>query len=262
LDGGSLKSGSNKPARAASALRRPVDTSVVWCAICGLPALPWWCCSRCKCAFAKLHLRRAKTDRIDAGLIAACTHMLAPNDRVPPDARLEPLADHLTYIEQIEEDIARLRTRLEHADNKRLREMMEADIASLSKRRLAALKLLRVALCAHDVRGIGMRTALTIVIRMPELGQVSREEAAALAGLAPFSRQSGKRQGPGAYRRRPAAVAPRAVRRSVGGVGAGGVPALEPGVAGAVSAPDRARQKPHQRGGGVRAQAADSTPTP
>ncbi len=71
---------------------------------------------------------------------------------------------------------------------------------------MAELKLLRVALCAHDdlgkryqlvlsVRGIGMRTALAIVNRMPELGQVSREEAAALAGLAPFTRQSGKLQG-------------------------------------------------------------------
>jgi transposase len=154
-------------------------------------------------AFAKLHLRRAKTDQIDAGLIAACTQMLKPEDRVPPDARLEPLTDHLTYIEQIEEDIARQRTRLEHASDKRLHAMMQADIARLSKRRLDELKLLRMALCAHDdlgaryklvlsVRGIGARTALAIVIRMPELGQVSREEAAALAGLAPFTRQSGK----------------------------------------------------------------------
>src|SRR5690349_13802005 len=37
--------------------------------------------------------------------------------------------------------------------------------------------------------------ALTMVVRMPELGQVSREEAAALAGLAPFVRQSGRQSG-------------------------------------------------------------------
>ena len=157
-------------------------------------------------AFAKLHLRRAKTDRIDAALIAACTHMLTPEDRVLPDARLEPLTDHLTYIEQIEEDIARLRTRLEHTTDTRLHGMMKADIKTLARRRLDELKLLRTALCAHDdlgerfalvlsVRGIGPRSALAIVIRMPELGQVSREEAAALAGLAPFTRQSGKQEG-------------------------------------------------------------------
>jgi transposase len=154
-------------------------------------------------AFAKLQLRRAKTDRIDAALIAACTQMLKSEDRTAPDARLELLVGPLTYIEQIEEDIARLRTRLEHTSDTRLNAMIQADIASLSKRRLAELKLLRVALCAHDdlgkryrlvlsVRGIGARTALAIVIRMPELGQVSREQAAALAGLAPFTRQSGK----------------------------------------------------------------------
>lgn len=157
-------------------------------------------------AFAKLHLRRAKTDQIDAALIAACTQMLPEDERVPRDARLEPLTDHLTYIEQIEEDIARLRTRLEHAADTRLNAMMKADIVSLSKRRLDELKLLHTALAAHDdlgaryklvlsVRGIGARTALAIVIRMPELGQVSREEVAALAGLAPFTRQSGKQQG-------------------------------------------------------------------
>jgi transposase len=46
-----------------------------------------------------------------------------------------------------------------------------------------------------SVPGIGERTALALILRMPELGQVSREQAAALAGLAPFVRQSGKRKG-------------------------------------------------------------------
>jgi transposase len=41
----------------------------------------------------------------------------------------------------------------------------------------------------------GARTALALLVRMPELGQISREAAAALAGLAPFARQSGTAQG-------------------------------------------------------------------
>jgi transposase len=43
--------------------------------------------------------------------------------------------------------------------------------------------------------GIGAITALSIVVRLPELGQLSREEVASLAGLAPFVHQSGKRKG-------------------------------------------------------------------
>jgi transposase len=60
-----------------------------------------------------VHLRRAKNDRIDAALIAACAALVNPPAN-QPDARLAALADHLTFIEQVEEDIARLKTRLEH----------------------------------------------------------------------------------------------------------------------------------------------------
>jgi transposase len=47
-----------------------------------------------------------------------------------------------------------------------------------------------------SVPGIGKRTALALIVRMPELGQISREEAAALAGLAPYDDQSGAHSGP------------------------------------------------------------------
>src|SRR5262249_54901658 len=46
-----------------------------------------------------------------------------------------------------------------------------------------------------SVPGIGERTALAIVIRMPELGRLSREEVTALAGLAPFDNDSGAHKG-------------------------------------------------------------------
>ena len=46
-----------------------------------------------------------------------------------------------------------------------------------------------------SVPGIGQRTALALIIRMPELGRVSREEAAALAGLAPYNADSGTHKG-------------------------------------------------------------------
>src|SRR5260370_39402173 len=64
-------------------------------------------------AYARLHLRRAKNDRLDAGLIAACAAALAAPP-IAPDPRLPPLSDALTFIEQIEDDIARGNTRLQH----------------------------------------------------------------------------------------------------------------------------------------------------
>lgn len=156
-------------------------------------------------AYARLHLRRAKNDTIDAVLIAACAAVIEPPEIVP-DERLAELAAHLTFVEQIEEDIARLKVRLEHVHDKRLRRLMLADIARLKARRLAEMaRIARVLRAHHDlarrlelvltIPGIGERTALALIVRMPELGRISREEAAALAGLAPFDTDSGTRQG-------------------------------------------------------------------
>lgn len=156
-------------------------------------------------AYARMHLRRAKNDALDAVLIAACAAALE-QPRIKPDVRLAELAGHLTFVEQIEEDIARFKTRLEHIDDRRLRRVVVADIARLKARRSAELLRIVTELRAHDdlarrldlvlsVPGIGERTALALIIRMPELGRVSREEAAALAGLAPFDDDSGKHKG-------------------------------------------------------------------
>ena len=156
-------------------------------------------------AFRRVHLCRAKNDKIDAKLIAACAAGM-DRPRIEPDARLADLAGQLTFVEQIEEDIARLKTRLEHTEEPRLRRLTKNDIDRLKMRRAVELARLVQALRRHDdlgrrldlvrsVPGIGERTAIAIVIRMPEIGQVSREEAAALAGLAPFDHDSGKHKG-------------------------------------------------------------------
>jgi transposase len=156
-------------------------------------------------AFARLHRQRAKNDALDAALIAACAAAIEPHE-IGPDQRLAGLADSLTFVEQIEEDIARFKTRLEHIGEPRLRRMVLADIARLKIRRLAQLRLIAKQLRAHpdlavrldlvmSVPGIGERTALALIIRMPELGRISREQASALAGLAPFDDDSGKYRG-------------------------------------------------------------------
>jgi transposase len=156
-------------------------------------------------AFARFILCRAKSDRIDAGLIATCT---SQHDRLheAPDARFAPLTDLLTFIEQTEEDIARLKTRLEHVRDAAVRDIFLADIARLKERRAAMIAKLVTAVREHDdlarrldlltsIDTIATRTAIAFLIRMPELGRLSREQAAALAGLAPFVHDSGKHKG-------------------------------------------------------------------
>ena len=156
-------------------------------------------------AFGRVHLRRAKNDALDAVLIAACTAAL-DQPKIAPDPRLAELAGYLTFLEQTEEDIARFKTRLEHIDEPRLRRLVTSDIARLKARRAAQIRNIAKHLRGHDdlarrldlvlsIPGIGERTALALIIRMPELGQISREEAAALAGLAPFDDDSGLHRG-------------------------------------------------------------------
>lgn len=156
-------------------------------------------------AFARVHLRRAKNDKLDAILIAACTAALDTPDR-QPDQRLQDLAQFLTFVEQIEEDMARIRTRLEHIGDPRLRRLALGDIRRLKARRAVELRRIAEELRTHgdlakrlelvsSIPGIGERTAIALIVRMPELGTVSREEAAALAGLAPFDDDSGLRKG-------------------------------------------------------------------
>jgi transposase len=156
-------------------------------------------------AFARVKLRRAKNDALDAVLIAACAAMIDPPS-IEPDDRLTELAGQLTFVEQIEEDIARLKVRLEHTDEPRLRRLVLTDIARLKARRTAELLRIARQLRLHDdlarrldlvlsVPGIGERTALAIIVRMPELGRIDREKAAALAGLAPFDDDSGTHSG-------------------------------------------------------------------
>lgn len=151
-------------------------------------------------AYAMFRLKRAKNDRIDAALIAECA--ASATLRAAPDPRLQALLEPLTLIEQIEEDLVRMKTRRETFRAPRHRALVEAEIARLKRWRAAEIALLAKEIHSHpdiarrmmliqSVPGIGRRTALALLIRMPELGTLSREQAAALAGLAPFDRDSG-----------------------------------------------------------------------
>jgi transposase len=156
-------------------------------------------------AYAKFHLQRAKNDRIDAALIAACTAAVK-KIHPAPDPRLSPFAEQLTMIDQIGEDIMKLKNRIETCRNERIRAVWKEDIARLAKRERTELKALVAAIrqypdlaerldLIHSVGGTGLPTAVAILVRMPEIGQITREQAAALAGLAPYDDDSGDQVG-------------------------------------------------------------------
>lgn len=156
-------------------------------------------------AFALFRLKLAKNDRLDAALIARCTAEL-DDMRAAPDPRLAPLAEHLRLIEQLESDLARAKTRAEAYHVARHKRALAREADRLERRVKAELLLLGKAVVAQDdlarrlaliqsVQGIGRRTALSLLILMPELGRLSRGEVASLAGLAPFDRDSGQYHG-------------------------------------------------------------------
>jgi len=156
-------------------------------------------------AYAKFHLQRAKNDKIDAALIAACT-AATKKIHAPPDPRLAPLAQHLTMIEQITEDIRRIKTRLEFCTDGRIRRLWEEDLKRLKQWLKSELTALVASIRRHhdlaqrldlicSVAGVGLRTAVTILVRMPEIGRLSRAQVAALAGLAPYDDDSGEQFG-------------------------------------------------------------------
>jgi transposase len=151
-------------------------------------------------AYAKFLLQRAKNDKIDAALIAACT-AATKKIHAPPDPRLAPFAERMTLIEQLTDQVAGCKNYREGCREPRLRQFWKEEIARFNKLLRAELKELAAAIRQHrdlaerlelieSVDGVGLKTAVAILVRMPEIGRVSREHAASLAGLAPFDDDS------------------------------------------------------------------------
>lgn len=156
-------------------------------------------------AFATALGKRAKTDPIDAFVIARFAEAARPQPKPAPDETLQALADLVTRRRQIVAMIgaekqrekrapARLRksiARLLKALQKELSEV-EADIDDTM--RGSPLWREKEELMT-SVPGIGQTIARALLADLPELGLLGRREIAALAGLAPHTRQSGQWKG-------------------------------------------------------------------
>jgi transposase len=157
-------------------------------------------------AYAGFHLQRAKNDRIDAALIADCA-AAKKEIHAPPDPRFAPFAEHLTMIDQITEDVARIKTRRATAQDEAIHQAWDNEIKRLEKQRRDRLKDLVAAIRQHpdlaqkldliaSIDSVGLPSAVAFLVPMPEIGTISRERAAALAGLAPYDDDSAGHRGP------------------------------------------------------------------
>ena len=156
-------------------------------------------------AFATALGQRAKTDPIDAAVIAHFAEATKPEPRPLPDEATRLLADLVTRRRQIVEMIGAERQREKRAPARikksiaRLIKALEKELASVnadiddSVRGSPAWRDKEDLLASEP--GIGPIIARTLIADMPQLGCLDRKKIAALGGLAPFTRQSGQWRG-------------------------------------------------------------------
>ena len=153
-------------------------------------------------AFAQALGQRAKTDPIDAAMIARFAEATRPQVRPLPDGPARLLADLVTRRRQIVEMMASERQRLHRTEPVRVRKSIERLLKALQREldsidldidgmvRSSPIWRAKEDLLA-SVPGIGQGIARTLLAELPELGHLGRKQIASLAGLAPFTRQSG-----------------------------------------------------------------------
>lgn len=156
--------------------------------------------------FAKATGQLAKTDAIDAAVLAHFAQTLRPPVRPLPDADARKLQALLTRRTQVIQMRTMEKNRLASLADRRVRRSLENVIRALDREVRQADKDLSQAIQAcpawaakdellQSIPGIGPRVSRTLLAEMPELGTLSREQAAALAGVAPINRESGQYAG-------------------------------------------------------------------
>jgi transposase len=155
--------------------------------------------------YAKACGRLAKTDRIDALILAAFAAAIRPQVRALPDEDTRALGDLLARRRQLVEMRVQEKLRLQRASPVQ-RVSLREHITWLDER-IARLDIelthaLRTSPAWRDkddllkaIPGVGSLTRATMLALLPELGTLNRRQIAALVGVAPFNRDSGTHRG-------------------------------------------------------------------
>jgi transposase len=150
--------------------------------------------------------QRAKSDPIDAGGLTDYGQRFKPKATTPPSATQEQLVALTQWLQQLISGRAMAKTQAEHhqdpfvlQQHAKLMAHLQAQIKAVEKQIEALLEqdaeLHQRVRCLDEIQGVGPRTAWMVLAHMPELGQLNRQQVAALAGLAPWIRDSGTMKG-------------------------------------------------------------------
>jgi transposase len=161
--------------------------------------------------FAEATGKLAKTDRVDAAMLARFGALIEPECRPLRSQALDQLAEIVAARRALIRDRTATTNRsksltlglLKRQAANRLQQIdrqidaLDAEAKALVSADPALAR--RLAILA-SIPGVGVPTAIAMIANMPELGQIDAKQAAALAGLAPITRQSGKWQGKSSIR--------------------------------------------------------------
>ena len=157
-------------------------------------------------AAARAQGQRAKTDRIDAQMLTDYGQRYEPKATPPPSATQDQLVALTQWLKQLIHGQALAKTQAEHHEHPFVRRQhaklmahLRSQIGAVEKQ-IEALVQQDAALqqrvkCLDEIKGVGPRTAWMVLAHLPELGQLNRQQVGALAGLAPWTRESGTMKG-------------------------------------------------------------------
>lgn len=148
----------------------------------------------------------AKTDKLDARVMAYFAAKIEPEARLAAGTEIQDLKHLLERREQLQEMLTAERNRLKQSLNPTIQREIQAHIEWIEREIQNLDKLIKDKITANpelqnkiellrSMKGVGDILSAILVARLPELGHLNQREIAALVGLAPFNRDSGRYRG-------------------------------------------------------------------
>ena len=153
--------------------------------------------------FARGIGRLAKTDRLDAQVLAQFAGLVKPRPRQAASPQTVDLAELVTRRRQLSDLMTQESNRLPHARHPEVRRSLRKSLRALERQIDDLDKLIRQNIDSDDslrrkdeivqsFKGAGPGTSAMLLSQLPELGRLNRQQIAALAGLAPWDFKSGQ----------------------------------------------------------------------
>ena len=156
--------------------------------------------------FARGHGQRAKTDALDARILSLFGAQVKPRPTPAPTPEQRAFQSISRYYGTLVEEQTRIKLQAQQEESRYVRQHLARRLLAIhGEVKQVAGKLRELVAANPDWQarvdeldqeiGVGFATAATLLAEMPELGTLNRGQAAALGGLAPFAKDSGKRRG-------------------------------------------------------------------